>query len=354
MKGSPADIAGVKRGDLFTYINNTALTMSNYNSLLIENTSYTMAIDTIINQNFTHTGRSVNLTAIEFQENPIYLDTVYTINNKKIGYLVYNAFINNYNKELNDVFLEFRNKAVEELIIDLRYNSGGDEGNMVGLASMIYSTNITDVFMQVKYNSALQSYIVSQQGADYLKRKFVNKVSGTNSSNQAQNYDINSLNLSKLHVITSDNTASAGEVLICGLKPYIPVVLVGDTTVGKYVGSVTLKDEDNQGVVNPNHKWALQPIIMKVANKNGITDYIGGFIPNIKIREQFDNLKQLGDTQEPLLKTTLDYINGTGEPIAVSTMKTRSYEKIADSRDALPFKDGLKADPVKISGPLRK
>jgi carboxyl-terminal processing protease len=349
MKGSPADRAGVKRGNVFTLINSTQLTLDNYLSLLFNNDSYTVAIDTIINQSFAHTGRSVNLTAIEFQENPIYLDTVYTVNNKKVGYLVYNSFINKFSSQLNDVFQKFKTKAIDELILDLRYNPGGDETNMIGLASMIYTTNSNDVFMQLRYNTNIQSSIETEEGTDYLKRKFTDNITYIDDANHSQTVGIGSLNLNKLHVITSSNTASAGEVLMCGLKAYIPVVLIGDTTEGKYVGSTTVHDYiDNEGTINPDHKWAMQPIIMKVANKNGVTDYIGGYIPDIEIIESIATLNQLGNVNEPLLKKTLNYIAGNGQSTAVLKSLERPYNIVADSKDRYKFIGGLRADRRKL------
>ncbi|HEX2936574.1 MAG TPA: S41 family peptidase [Bacteroidales bacterium] len=345
MKDSPADKAGIKRGDFFTSINNTKLTIDNYQSLLFDNQTYTVNVDTLVNKTLISTGRNVPLTAIEFQDNPIYLDTVYTINDKKIGYLVYNTFIANYSLALNDVFQKFKIKGINELILDLRYNPGGDENNMIDLASMIYTTDKSKVFMQTVYNNNVQNQLAQRFGTDYFKRYFSDKVEYTSANNQTSNYPINSLNLSKLHVITSDNTASAGEVLMCGLKPYMQVVILGDTTEGKYVGSVTVKDYiDNDGNVNPNHSWAMQPIIVKVANKDGITDYIGGYIPNILLQEDITNLGKLGDINEPLLKRMLNYINGISPTASSLKSKAIKYSTVADSKDAYRFRGGLNMD----------
>lgn len=345
MKGSPADKAGIKRGDCFTSINNTKLTIDNYRSLLFESSTYTVNVDTLVNKTFIATGRNAPLTAIEFQENPIYLDTVYTINNKKIGYLVYNAFIANYSLALNDVFQQFKSEGINELILDLRYNPGGDENNMIDLASMILSTDKNKVFMQTKYNSEVEKELIQSYGANYLIRHFADSIEIANGNNKPVKYPTNSLNLNKLHVITSDNTASAGEVLMCGLKPYIPVIILGDTTEGKYVGSITVKDYiDNNRTVNPNHTWAMQPIIVKIANKNGITDYIGGYIPDILLQENVSNLGKLGDINEPLLKGMLNYINGIRPSASSLKSKSIKYSTVADSKDAYRFRGGLNMD----------
>jgi C-terminal processing protease CtpA/Prc len=85
------------------------------------------------------------------------------------------------------------------------------------------------------------------------------------------------------------------------------VILVGDITYGKNVASITIYEEDD-----PDNKWGMQPIIMKMSNAAGFSDYGNGFIPDIEISELDEglNIKQLGDTNELLLKTTINLISG--------------------------------------------
>ena len=76
--------------------------------------------------------------------------------------------------------------------------------------------------------------------------------------------------MSKVYFITSQSTASASELLINGLKPYIDVIQIGDVTLGKNVGSITLYDyiDNNSLTKNPNHNYAMQPIVLKIANSD--------------------------------------------------------------------------------------
>ncbi|WP_282457663.1 S41 family peptidase [Chitinophaga sedimenti] len=110
--------------------------------------------------------------------------------------------------------------------------------------------------------------------------------------------------MQKFVVITSDHTASASELIINGLRPYMPVIIIGDTTYGKNVGSTTLYREGDR-----RNKWGLQPIITKAFNKNNQSDYTTGFAPDLVLKEDID-LKPFGDITDPLLAAALNKING--------------------------------------------
>jgi C-terminal processing protease CtpA/Prc len=157
---------------------------------------------------------------------------------------------------------------------------------------------------------------------------------------------INTLNLTKLYVITSSNSASASELLINGLEPYLDVVNIGWNTAGKYVASATIKDWDANGAVNPNHKWAMQPIIVKTTNSLGISDFVNGLIPDISIKEDIANLLPFGDQNETLLKSVISNLKGaTLAPVESKSAKI-GWVDVYDSQDHKPFAKQMYIAPL--------
>jgi len=333
-KNSPAEKAGIKRGDLFMKVNDTQLTVTNYQSLLFATKTYKLSLASITSNTIKLNGNSVTMTAVTMQENPILLDTTFMVDNYKVGYLVYNGFNADFDLQLNDVFKKFKDASIDKLILDLRYNGGGSVQTAKYLASMIYGTATTSVFFKSAYNKGLQDYIVSVDGPSSLSENFTDKILATPTTAQTA---INSRNLTSLYVITSDNTASASELLINGLLPYMQVFSVGINTAGKYVASWTIKDWDANGVVNPKNPYAMQPIVVKIANSNGVSDYVSGLAPSFSMEEDIANLMPLGDPNETLLKPILNKIKGLPLTAIALRSKQLGLHKVADSKSQRPF-----------------
>lgn len=330
LKGSPADQKGIKRGDLFTKIDGNQLTVSNYSTLLFGNNTNTISFATYnkTSNTLTSNGKEITLTGVEMQENPILFDTIYNISGTKVGYLVYNGFISGYDLQLNEVFKNFKDAGIQKLILDLRYNGGGSVQSAVYLASMIYSTDKNKAFIRTHSNryTLTDSYLNT---TDY----FTDTIARTASSN-APTY-INTLNLTQLYVLGQRNsTASASELVINGLKAYIPVNLFGSGTVGKYVGSVTLLDWDSKGNVNPNNKWAMQPIVFISSNVNGESYYKNGFTPKVSVTEDYKSIMPLGNPKEPFLQAALNDIQGLTQTSALKSVSTSTLF-LGSSKDHL-------------------
>ncbi|MFD2571492.1 S41 family peptidase [Spirosoma soli] len=303
LPNSPAAQAGLKRGDIFYSIDGQRLTVGNYEQLLGasgDTHSYGFA-------NFDASGKLVEtnttkqITSVVFQEDPVYKDSVYTIGGKTIGYLVYNQFVpgpngsatRTYDQKVDAIFSKFKASGVNELVLDLRYNPGGDVQSAVNLASSIspVATNST-VFAKFEYNKSIMDYLRSEGVANQLNYNFRAKASNIGA------------NLSRVFVLTTGRTASASELIINGLKPFMNVVTIGDTTVGKNVGSQTFTDTTGR------IKWGMQPIVIKIFNSKGQSDYTGGFAPNTFKQEPL-NLRQLGDISESYLGEAIAQITGT-------------------------------------------
>ncbi|MDO6760043.1 S41 family peptidase [Tamlana sp. 2_MG-2023] len=345
---SDAATKDIKRGDFFMFVDNEQLTVDNYGELLFgTNDSYTLGMATITNTTIEPNGKNVTLTKTEFTETPIHISKVIEAQGIKVGYLMYNSFIANFDNELNTTIADLKAQGITELVLDLRYNPGGRVSSALALCSMITGQFHDDVLIKEQWNSKYQNYF-EQEDPEFLINRFPNVLlDGTS---------ISSLNLSKVYILTTNGTASASELIINGLDPYIDVVQIGTNTTGKYTASVTLYDSEDFGQTNanPNHTYALQPLVYKSTNANGVSDYSNGLVPDYLMTyqtsngsttegENLVNMGALGDENEPFLATALSLISGTTTK-ANQTNKAiigLEVEHIAESNDFKPLKKGM-------------
>ena len=336
LPNSDASTKHIQRGDIFYGINGTPLTTANYQSLLA-NETYTLNLADYNNGNITPNGQSVTLTKSEYSENPVLISNVINSGSHKIGYLVYNGFYTGYESQLNAAFGQLKSQNITDLVLDLRYNSGGSVATATRLASMITGQYNGQLFAKEQWNAKAQAYF-EENNPDDIKNNFTNKI--------GNGATINSLNLSTVYVLTTKSTASASELVINGLKPYINVIQIGDFTTGKNVGSITLYDSDDFGKKGRSnkHKYAMQPIVLKIANKDGFADYLSGLRPDTRQIENLGNLGILGNQSEPLLATAITQITGTGRQIPQT--QTKVFEHIKDSKSINNLQDQMYLDEV--------
>ena len=311
VKNSPAANAGIKRGMLFNKINGVQMNINNQ-AKLFEDNSFTIEEANIINNTIVDNGNTINLTKVSLIENPISVSKVITVNSQKIGYLMYNGFLTNFEEELNNEFGKFKTEGIRDLVLDFRYNGGGSVNTANILSGMITGDLTGEILIKEKWNKRIQENF-EKNNPEQLIERFKDTT--------AQGTKINTLGLSKLYVITSkEETASSSELVINSLKPYIDVVVIGDEngTVGKSQGSITLYDSPNfsKEDVNPDHKYVLQPLVIESVNSNDIGVPIDGIKPDIIAKEDIQNLGILGDENEPLLKVAIDDITGRNTPSA--------------------------------------
>lgn len=335
---SDASNKAIKRGDIFTAVNGTQLTINNYQSLLGAD-SYTLNLADFNGTTVVSNGKSVSLTKTVLSENPILINKVIVNGSHKIGYLMYNGFYGDFDTKLNEAFGTLKAQGVTDLVLDLRYNSGGSVLTATRLASMITGQYTGKVFAKQQWNSKINSYFESNN-PETLKNNFTDKIGTT---------PINSLNLTKIYILTTKSSASASELVINGLAPYMNVVQIGDVTTGKNVGSVTLYDSPTFGDENrnPNHRYAMQPIVLKIVNSEGFGDYFNGLTPTFLQKETISTFGVLGDSSEPLLNTAINKITGTGKIIR-QTGKEFNYFKDAKSLNGLQNQMYLEEAPEGI------
>lgn len=307
LPGSPAERAGLVRGNWIHTIDEAPLTLNNV-SKLYGTTPITLGWGA------TNTSSPADklelLTPERLNDTPVLYHTIIEepeTNFKKVGYLVYLHFSPNpegenskvWDKELEQAIGNMKRAGVDEMILDLRYNGGGLVTSAQCLASLLAPQNsLGKRFCRVRYND-----VVKQQ-YDYNL-----------------NHNDNTLSLSQLFVLTSNQTASASEAVINGLRPFYPVTLIGEVTEGKNVGSVTFTEK--------KFGWEIHPIVCKIYNANEESDYANGFIPNYEIsgnKRALTRPTPLGDYDNDLaLKVALQYVRGES-PVPDYTRNSKSEE----------------------------
>ncbi|MES2892371.1 MAG: S41 family peptidase [Bacteroidota bacterium] len=273
---SPAGLAGIKRGWRITKINgNTDITTAN-SDFIVDNI-YDAATAKVTFLKPDGSTVELDLARGHYQEKAVYLDSVYTISNKKIGYLVFNSFLGNtadIQDEFQRVFSKFGSAGVTEVVMDLRYNGGGYVSLQQKLANYLVSTSANGgVMMNQVYNNA---NAVNNETTKFKKE-------GT-------------LNLSRVYFIVSNATASASELLINNLRPYMDVKLIGANTYGKPVGFFPI----------PVGEWYIFPVSFRSTNKNGEGNYFNGLTVNAKVADGLD--KDWGDITEARLASAIKNI----------------------------------------------
>ncbi len=319
--GSSAGRAGLKRGDIFDRVNGIELTRSNYRiadgsslALSLVDVTYNPGDNTI---SITDLLKTININKQDFQRDPIMAQSIITKGSHSIGYLAYEQFTSDATA-LNTEFGKFSGQ-ITDFVLDLRYNRGGFISTAQALATMISGRGSSDIFAIEEWGDKVNRILLNSKGG---RENIIDRFLGNSFNNGVS---INKLsNLNTLYVLTGSQTASASELIINALRPYLNVVLIGEKTVGKNVGSLLLYDLNsfnqdswpflkNSGDVNPNHRNAIQLITLRIANANEESDYTSGFSPDYKIDEisnYWHSLGSLGQEGEPLLDKAIELITG--------------------------------------------
>lgn len=279
--GTPADKAGLKRGDFITEVNGNKITNDNYKNLV--NQLYAGNVTAKINSiswsgnKAVVTEKSTEKIGVATYTDPaIYVNKVINCNNgKKIGYILYMGFATAYDEQLIEIFSNFKKEGVSDLILDLRYNPGGEV-----LSSTVINTLIAGdehkgkISTKVVYNKTRTD---AGESGEY-KIGLANNVEYPHGNGYTPIADAlqSSLGLKTVYVITSKTTASASEIVINGLRGLdITVNTVGMKTGGKNVGM--------EGVTNNmyGYNFFLYPVSFYPDNAKGFHDYPDGFAPDL-------------------------------------------------------------------------
>lgn len=308
---SPAGQAGVHRGWRITKINgSTNLTIANSDFIIDNVYNSSSSVFTFVKPDGTTV--DITLNAGTYKTRPVYLDTVYTYPTKKVGYLVFNSFLGDtvqmYNG-LQSAFTKFSNNNITDIVVDLRYNGGGYVSVQEKLADLLVPSSANNSVM--------------------FREQFNDKNSQYNSVTNFQKAGL--LNLDHIYFIVSGSTASASELLINNLDPYMDVELVGPAhTYGKPVGFFPTSVGE----------WYIFPVSFKSTNKNGAGEYFGGLPVNNEVADGLD--KDWGDVTEACLASVLKRITTGAFRPEVSSESRGLPDDVKKANDKLdePFFKG--------------
>ncbi len=304
LPGSPAEKAGIKRGYHFNRVNNEEFPLAKE--------TYYAALDggSAKLQFYYPRDTTVTVQRAEYSDNPLCFDTIFETE-PKTGYLVYNHFTQGdnqrYNNALKTVFSGFRSVGVETLILDLRYNGGGELLAARQLASMIARTDMLGQVMVYKEDNKSFGH----------PEKF-----RSDNFHSARDMGTANANIQRIFFITSRNSASASELLIHALRPYYGtnMSVVGEKTTGKNLGGVT--------ITNKRYLWEIHSITMRIYDRDKVSGYELGITPeydNIVEYTGFESLLgQFGDVEnDPLLRKAMSLIDPDVLP-PQAALKTKS------------------------------
>lgn len=272
--------------------------------------------------------KAVNLSASFYDVQAVDTTAVINVAGKKVGYIHFTTFFGTATIDaLTQAFLDFKKKQVTDLIMDLRYNRGGDLYIAQHLLDAMHNPGQRTIMYKQAYNEAYASKLDTVM---YF----------------AHNPD--ALNPENIYFLVDITTASASELLINTLKPLTNthVFLVGKTTLGKNVGSNLFWLPEAH-----NYTHAFAPITFRLVNKDSEANYEQGFAPDY---QTFDGLHyELGDKREAMLAAALYHVEHGTFP--VPPVHVRSFHPVAQpiistrSLDRLNL--GLIAKELKAPGP---
>lgn len=305
-ENSPAEKAGIKRGDLIYKIDGKTLTTENYLDLFYSS-QIKLSLAKLVGNTITPT-IELSLEAVKMYENPILCDSVYNLDGKKVGYLAYSSFDLKSIPELINICKEFKNEGIKELILDLRYNGGGYVITENVLASMFApQVNVTnkDVFEKEDYNEFFTKYY-EQEGISTITR-FQTEYNYEDMDLNVSTKDAN-IGLEKIYGIITGNSASASEALLSGLMPYMDIELIGEQSHGKYCTGWMLAAEDAYDKVPQVIKdWGIYVMVSIYKNVKDETPCMpNGLTPNVKAEDNPLETYQLGDENEAMLRVALE------------------------------------------------
>ncbi len=339
--GSPAGNAGLLRADRVLKVNDREVRTDSQSDIdFINNAMRQSSIKLTVQKK---DGSVVSVTVAEntYTVNPVFKKAVLNAGGAKVGYIVYDTFtrLSNSQAALDQAFTEFANAGVTDLVVDFRYNGGGYVHTAEYLCNLIAPSGLNGSVMYTElYNDLMQ-----KGEADILKNQVLLDENNEPKKSRGRTLTYDDIDFSEAKTtyrfskegslenirnvvfIVTGNTASASELVINTLKPYMNVAIVGEKSYGKPVGffGITI---DKYKVYFPN---------FQTVNSEKKGDYFDGFTPDIKTID--DVTKDFGDVQEESLATALAIIQNGGTIPNARTASENARLKSTSGMEVTPI-----------------
>jgi carboxyl-terminal processing protease len=311
-EGAPALAAGIDRGTEILAIGTTSANLRSVSDIIAAEGSAgvsnalgptTAGTTRLLRITDAAGTREVSVTKATFDLIPVsarYGAQIVNDGAKRVAYLNLRTFVSTADPQLRTAFNNFRTQGITEFVIDFRYNGGG----LVSTAELL-----TNLLGRNRTASDILSVTTfrPEKAAENSTERF---------SQQSQ-----SVAPVKIAFITTGSTASASELVINSMLPYLGtgVAIVGANSFGKPVGQIAI----DRAACDDRFRV----IAFSTQNANGGGFYYDGLkatVPN-SCQAADDVTRPLGDPQEASLARALDFLAGrTCTPIAVDAQGSLS------------------------------
>lgn len=332
---SPAKEAGLKRGDWIIAIDSQKISISNYSTYITHPTKahrftlgkYNPYPSNVEDPDFNYvefdTLRVVQMPEPRYvEEQDVLKYDIISSGTRKAFYLLYNEFGED-TKALKEVLSQLGGQQFDDFILDLRYNPGGYVNTAHELGSALApATAMGQPFLHMIYNDK------------------INKTETLNLEASPLTGGVN-LSYENLYVLTSENTASASEIIINCLKPYMEGRLfqVGTATYGKNVAQQLFTSEEAPGI----ELWLTTTYL---SNSQGYYDYFQkGLSPDFEIEENYGaELGDFGSAEDQLMQPVLYRMENGSFPVVTNPDESEDATTLSRSRTSKHVQ--LLVDPI--------
>lgn len=313
---SPAEEAGIRRGDWIISADNKKMKSTDYVTYISSpSQAYTFTLGKFNGEEFDTIPEKIQMPAPRYiEEHHLLTRKLLDLGGKKVAYLLYNEFGENDTEELSQWFNEAASANLSAIILDLRYNPGGYLNTAQQLGSMLApQTAQGQPFVRMIYNDK-----INKEETLNVEKSLVPNGTG--------------LTYTNLYILTTSNTASASEVVINCLKPYLKerLIQVGTATFGKNIGQQLFTDDQA-----PQLEFWLSTIYL--SNSEGFKDYFdNGLTPDYEQEEDISGtLGEFATEADSLILPVFTHIETGSFPVQPQPGEETLMQSRSASRKAI-------------------